>query len=253
MYNTCYTLSIGEDKNKLPEPYLSRYVRPAWDFDKWSKTWHPPCKNRVCAALVSDMSRAIGLRRKEELSRERQRQKQEQYQERLRQNPLLALPFCWRCYKHLAKEMFYPEGGPCRECRERYWEQMQRMATEYRDVCLFTAIQRFSYWRAHASRDELSYSIVRRKRMEVANFQCEHCGAKEKLSMHHITYERIFNEHLDDVRILCSPCHGKADAERRRLEKQGALGHPLLLQTIKEHWAKHPMRSKKRTRKSVRK
>jgi phage terminase large subunit GpA-like protein len=78
----------------------------------------------------------------------------------------------------------------------------------------------FGYWRSYASRDNLHYKIVKRKRMELANWQCEHCGAKDKLSIHHVTYERIFNETLEDVRILCRKCHTKADVERRREERK---------------------------------
>ena len=38
---------------------------------------------------------------------------------------------------------------------------------------------------------------------------CERCGSKERIQVHHITYERLFNERFDDLEILCENCHKK--------------------------------------------
>ncbi len=52
----------------------------------------------------------------------------------------------------------------------------------------------------------------RNKRKEVLidrNNKCERCGSNNRLEVHHKTYERIFNEDLSDLELLCKPCHKK--------------------------------------------
>jgi hypothetical protein len=53
---------------------------------------------------------------------------------------------------------------------------------------------------------------------------CEKCGGrpeatrKTALNVHHLTYERLGNELLDDLQIICRPCHDKEHG--RDLETQ---------------------------------
>ena len=40
--------------------------------------------------------------------------------------------------------------------------------------------------------------------------KCERCGAKRQfkyLHLHHLTYERVFNEEQFDLELLCAGCH----------------------------------------------
>lgn len=56
------------------------------------------------------------------------------------------------------------------------------------------------------------------RRLVLAGFACERChtefvgrGPKQAMryfELHHITYERVGAEWLDDVRVLCKACHG---------------------------------------------
>ena len=39
--------------------------------------------------------------------------------------------------------------------------------------------------------------------------QCFVCGSKEKLHVHHKTYDRLYNEELTDLVCLCKDCHEK--------------------------------------------
>lgn len=51
---------------------------------------------------------------------------------------------------------------------------------------------------------------------------CEACGYqpyKPCLQVHHRTYERIMNERLEDLILLCPRCH-KAETEKQRQAKQ---------------------------------
>lgn len=38
---------------------------------------------------------------------------------------------------------------------------------------------------------------------------CEKCGEKKNLQIHHLTYKNIFNEKPEDLMILCRSCHRK--------------------------------------------
>jgi 5-methylcytosine-specific restriction endonuclease McrA len=38
---------------------------------------------------------------------------------------------------------------------------------------------------------------------------CEKCSSKTSLSVHHLTYDNIFNEEPEDLIILCGKCHDK--------------------------------------------
>lgn len=52
------------------------------------------------------------------------------------------------------------------------------------------------------------YSIVRRKRQSVNN-QCEVCGSPHNLQVHHLAYERLGNEDLEDLQVLCLYHHAQ--------------------------------------------
>ncbi len=55
------------------------------------------------------------------------------------------------------------------------------------------------------------------RRILLSRFSCERCGsryfgrtprqAKRHFHLHHVTYVRVGREHIDDVRVLCPPCH----------------------------------------------
>jgi 5-methylcytosine-specific restriction endonuclease McrA len=56
---------------------------------------------------------------------------------------------------------------------------------------------------------------IRRQALAWAFHRCERCGSKPTdLEVHHLTYERLGDEHLHDLEVLCPPCHLAADAER---------------------------------------
>lgn len=71
----------------------------------------------------------------------------------------------------------------------------------------------------HWRRFRLEYKRVR-------SWRCAVCQEKDRLELHHVTYERLGNEQLDDVRPLCQACH----AVVHQLEAEGRAGlNPDLL------------------------
>lgn len=50
----------------------------------------------------------------------------------------------------------------------------------------------------------------RKKREKVLKrdrYRCTRCGYAKRLQVHHLTYDRIFNERLSDLTTLCARCH----------------------------------------------
>lgn len=69
----------------------------------------------------------------------------------------------------------------------------------------------------------------RRKRMD--NFTCQKCGAHELLQVHHLTYEHLGNELMEDLITLCRDCHHKehfGDNSRKRSQIRRNDGQYLL-------------------------
>ena len=58
----------------------------------------------------------------------------------------------------------------------------------------------------------LSSDAWKAKRRDVqkrANGICEECNFNEGTDVHHLTYQRLFRESLDDLLLLCRACHTK--------------------------------------------
>lgn len=67
----------------------------------------------------------------------------------------------------------------------------------------------------------------REEAMRLALFQgeyrCEVCGwdfPKEKLEVHHKTYERLCRERTSDLMVVCGRCHKKQDEIRAKKSKE---------------------------------
>ncbi len=69
----------------------------------------------------------------------------------------------------------------------------------------------------------------RAKRLEALAFygrRCRKCGeTRGVLHVHHLHYRNIFYEKMEDLTILCPPCHKEADRLRRNLQRveEGAI------------------------------
>ena len=55
--------------------------------------------------------------------------------------------------------------------------------------------------------DSNEWSEIKDKAMIRDNNSCQECGSTNSLECHHLTYENIYNEKLDDLQILCKVCH----------------------------------------------
>lgn len=65
-----------------------------------------------------------------------------------------------------------------------------------------------------------AWKEIRRQAIEAAGFKCQDCDlAAVDLEVHHITYDRLGNEKAADLRVLCPPCHRKADKQREWISR----------------------------------
>lgn len=48
------------------------------------------------------------------------------------------------------------------------------------------------------------------QRMKADGFKCARCGSESSLQVHHLTYERLGHEDMDDLITLCKSCHAKS-------------------------------------------
>ena len=68
-------------------------------------------------------------------------------------------------------------------------------------------------WEEIAEFDEYiasdKWKKLREKRLKVDNSCCVICKSKVNLTCHHLTYERLYNEDINDLIILCTRCHNR--------------------------------------------
>lgn len=48
---------------------------------------------------------------------------------------------------------------------------------------------------------------LRELRLKIDKYQCCVCHEKKPLEIHHLTYDRLGNESINDLRSLCRDCH----------------------------------------------
>lgn len=53
------------------------------------------------------------------------------------------------------------------------------------------------------------WKVRRQWKLEAAGDRCQLCDATHHLQVHHRTYERLGNERISDLIVLCEGCHRK--------------------------------------------
>lgn len=54
------------------------------------------------------------------------------------------------------------------------------------------------------------------------DYQCQRCGSAKNLRIHHLTYERVGHEALDDLITLCEACHSEIHRNDLREGRSGS-------------------------------
>jgi 5-methylcytosine-specific restriction endonuclease McrA len=63
-----------------------------------------------------------------------------------------------------------------------------------------------------------AWRAMRNWRLAEDKFTCRGCGRKHELQVHHLSYERLGHEDIDDLITLCVRCHNDADFADQRSE-----------------------------------
>lgn len=70
------------------------------------------------------------------------------------------------------------------------------------------------------------WRLKRQQKFDQVGRRCEECGSLNKLHIHHLTYDRLYVEKLDDLKVLCEKCHSEAhkiinkDKKRKTIVKK---------------------------------
>ena len=54
----------------------------------------------------------------------------------------------------------------------------------------------------------------RKEFLELVDNECQECGSKEDLQVHHLNYANVGYETEDDVEVLCKSCHEDKELEK---------------------------------------
>lgn len=73
--------------------------------------------------------------------------------------------------------------------------------------------------------------------LERDRHRCQTCHATEQLEVHHATYERLGNENLEDLVVLCRDCHRAVTCtiRRRRYDKNHWQPAAIAESSVKVH------------------
>lgn len=67
-------------------------------------------------------------------------------------------------------------------------------------------------------------------RLKKDGYRCAICGTGKNLQVHHITYERVKNELIDDLVTVCESCHNGIHSNDLILEKRNRKRREQVLQ-----------------------
>lgn len=80
------------------------------------------------------------------------------------------------------------------------------------------------------------WKSLRRQVLERDNYKCHVCGTTAN-RVHHLTYQNIYNEDLDDLVGVCAGCHQaihdwQKATKQKRMPSRRELEHYMLLQWL---------------------
>lgn len=101
------------------------------------------------------------------------------------------------------KELASPwNPKPIKHGRYSYPISNQEDSTDSRNLMFISAEAKLFYLQS------IEWQNLKKQRLTIAQHKCEYCGSVYQLQCHHITYERLTMEHIDDLIILCGGSNG---------------------------------------------
>ena len=72
-----------------------------------------------------------------------------------------------------------------------------------------------------------------------ARMQCQRCGSRYGLEVHHRTYARLGDERPDDLELLCGDCHERHHRRQREAKHSSARLDSWATKVYGEDWDLH--------------
>ena len=79
---------------------------------------------------------------------------------------------------------------------------------------------------------------IRSERLKIDDFKCQKCGRPFDLQVHHLTYDRIGKEDINDLITLCKNCHARVEEGKKEyleFKKELSTHHDNVQNFIKEY------------------
>lgn len=80
-----------------------------------------------------------------------------------------------------------------------------------------------TFWAKYAAHVNPRNAVWREKRravMKRCRYQCEGCHKQRARHVHHLTYDRLGHELLEDLQALCHECHAAVHPHRKNLQRK---------------------------------
>jgi len=100
----------------------------------------------------------------------------------------------------------------CRACRRQLAEhaEAQQRLSHLMHEAVLAERRRMPYAKRRTTEE---WRVLRNQKLEMAEYRCQLCklhgGKNVQLNVHHNTYENYGQERLDDLIVLCRPCHAR--------------------------------------------
>jgi len=94
--------------------------------------------------------------------------------------------------------------------------------------------------------DSPQWRAKRHRILSVRGHRCEVCRHGDRLSMHHLTYARLYDELDSDLLVVCESCHAAMHNRWNVVKAIGAKQHELYIrQCVEQHNAMGPRQYRK--------
>jgi len=136
---------------------------------------------------------------------------------------------CADCGKPLSSQISYKKVEELKESglEVRVWDR--NLEIEYNDKYRRASWpieqrinnERQAIWWSDYNKylDSEEWKIIKKKVMERAGGICELCKTQKADQVHHLTYERVGKERLEDLKAVCFECHDKEHDGALSIEK----------------------------------
>ncbi len=95
------------------------------------------------------------------------------------------------------------ERTPWRKAVKRQWGAPLSQRFTWKDSAGYLKYLQSPWWKQR-----------RQSRLRQAGWRCQECGVGGLLQVHHLAYDRVWEERDSDLQVLCRPCHEKKHPDK---------------------------------------